>query len=127
MKNIALFVLLLIFAAPASAQLPPPEFGRGQHLPEYHFELPDSLSHMVPWHPTNNGLVKPLFTTSKSPTTSVVKVPPLHHDPPKHVTVLKNNVLSMPGLSISNGQAWNWGIFPDAFLDARTISVPMPR
>lgn len=30
-------------------------------------------------------------------------------------------------LWISNGQAWNWGAYPDAFLDARTISMPLPR
>ena len=27
----------------------------------------------------------------------------------------------------TNGQAWNWSPFPDAYLDARTLSFPMPR
>lgn len=30
-------------------------------------------------------------------------------------------------VGISNGQASNWGPYPDSFLDARTLSFPAPR
>ena len=29
-----------------------------------------------------------------------------------------------PRFTLSNGQAWNWSPFPDAYLDARTLSFP---
>ena len=31
-----------------------------------------------------------------------------------------------PRFMLSNGQASNWGPYPDSYLDARTISLPMP-
>ena len=47
---------------------------------------------------------------------------------PSRVTVIDNNTLRLGRhFTISNGQAWNNGSFPDAFLDARTISMPLPR
>ena len=47
---------------------------------------------------------------------------------PSRVTVIDNNSLRLgPHFNLSNGQAWNWSPFPDAFLDARTLSFPMPR
>ena len=33
----------------------------------------------------------------------------------------------LAGCFTTFGQAWNNGSFPDAFLDARTISMPLPR
>ena len=58
--------------------------------------------------------------------TSVVIIP--QHALPARVTVLDNNTLRMgQHFNISNGQAGNWGPFPDAYLDARTLSFPMPR
>ena len=47
---------------------------------------------------------------------------------PRRIVVLNNNVLRLgEHVTLSNGQAWHWGPFPDAFLDARTLSFPMSR
>ena len=47
---------------------------------------------------------------------------------PSRITVIDNNTLRLgQHFNLSNGQAWNWSPFPDAFLDARTLSFPMPR
>lgn len=52
----------------------------------------------------------------------------LPENQPSRIVVLDNNVLRVSQrFSISNGQAWNWSPYPDAFLDARTLSFPMPR
>lgn len=46
---------------------------------------------------------------------------------PARVMVLDNNTLRLGSrFGLSNGQAWNWGPYPDSFLDARTLSFPMP-
>lgn len=46
---------------------------------------------------------------------------------PGRVMVLDNNTLRLGShFGLSNGQAWNWGPYPDSFLDARTLSFPMP-
>lgn len=89
------------------------------------FELPDSLAHLAPWKPdyrTEGRMeVKPSVTM-----TSVVVIQ--KENLPSHVTVINNNTLRLGRrFTISNGQAWNNGSFPDAFLDARTISMPLPR
>ena len=89
------------------------------------FELPDSLAHLSPWKPDYRAegrmKVKPSVTM-----TSVLVI---HKENlPSRVTVIDNNTLRLGRhFTISNGQAWNNGSFPDAFLDARTISVPLPR
>ena len=82
------------------------------------FELPDSLAHLSP---EGRMKVKPSVTM-----TSVVVI---HKENlPSRVTVIDNNTLRLGRhFTISNGQAWNNGSFPDAFLDARTISMPLPR
>ncbi len=47
---------------------------------------------------------------------------------PRRVVVLDNNTLRvLRHIDISNGQASNWGDFPNSFLDARTLSFPVPR
>lgn len=89
------------------------------------FVLPDSLAHLSPWRPqyTVPNPFKPRPAVSM---TSLVVVP--QHNRPKHVNLLKNNTLRIRvRFNISNGQHWNHSPFPDAFLDARTISVPLPR
>lgn len=89
------------------------------------FELPDSLAHLSPWQPDYRAKgkmrVKPSVTM-----TSVVVIQ--KENLPARVTVLNNNTLRLGRhFTISNGQAWNNGSFPDAFLDARTLSMPLPR
>lgn len=86
------------------------------------FELPDSLAHLSPWKPDYRAegkmKVKPSVTM-----TSVVVIQ--KENLPSRVTVIDNNTLRLGRhFTISNGQAWNNGSFPDAFLDARTISMP---
>ena len=57
--------------------------------------------------------------------TSVVQV---HNRLPVRIDVPLNTPRRIAtSLWISNGQAWNWGAYPDAFLDARTLSMPLPR
>jgi len=89
------------------------------------YELPDSLAHLSPWKPDYRAegkmKVKPSVTM-----TSVVVIQ--KENLPSRVTVIDNNTLRLGRhFTISNGQAWNNGSFPDAFLDARTISMPLPR
>ena len=47
---------------------------------------------------------------------------------PQRVVVLDNNTLrAFRHINVSNGQASNWGDFPNSFLDAQTLSFPAPR
>lgn len=88
------------------------------------FSLPDSLAHLSPWKQEYRTLPE----TSKPAVsmTSIVAIP--WENMPSRVTVLNNNTLRLgPHFTISNGQAWNFSPFPDAYLDARTLSFPMPR
>lgn len=87
--------------------------------------VPDSLAHMSPWK-TDFRTAAPMKV---KPAVSMTSVVVIHkEDLPSRVTVIDNNTLRLGRhFTISNGQAWNNGSFPDAFLDARTISVPLPR
>lgn len=89
------------------------------------FTLPDSLAHMAPWKPDYRTMA-PLKTKPVVSMTSVVVIQ--RENLPSRVTVIDNNTLRLgPHFNLSNGQAWNWGPFPNAYLDARTLSFPMPR
>lgn len=87
--------------------------------------IPDSLAHMSPWK-TDFRTAAPMKV---KPAVSMTSVVVIHKENlPSRVTVIDNNTLRLGRhFTISNGQAWNNGSFPDAFLDARTISVPLPR
>ena len=87
--------------------------------------VPDSLAHMSPWK-TDYRTAAPLKVKPSISMTSVVVIQ--KENLPSRVTVIDNNSLRLgPHFNISNGQAWNWSPFPDAYLDARTLSFPMPR
>ena len=125
MKRMFILAAALLAALAISAQ-EPNKFGlKKPDSPRNKFELPDSLAHLSPWKPDYRAegrmKVKPSVTM-----TSVVVI---HKENlPSRVTVIDNNTLRLGRhFTISNGQAWNNGSFPDAFLDARTISVPLPR
>lgn len=46
----------------------------------------------------------------------------------RRVTVLNNLSLQIGGsIRITNGQAWLWSSYPNGYLDARTLSFPLPR
>ena len=47
---------------------------------------------------------------------------------PSRIYVLNNITLQVGGyINLTNGQAWIFGPTPAAFLDARTLSLPLPR
>ena len=124
MKKI-LFAVAVLFATRFAAAQEPQSFGRVPRDTTQVFRLPDSLMHMTPWRPDFRTMspvgVRPAVTM-----TSVVLLPaePL----PKRVALIDRNRLRLGHhVVISNGQAWTNGVFLDAFLDARTLSFPMPR
>lgn len=87
------------------------------------FTLPDSLSQLSPWRidflPMNTARAQPKISM-----TSVIEIQ--RENLPSRVTVIDNNTLRLgPHFNVSNGQAWNWSPYPDAYLDARTLSFPM--
>lgn len=125
MKRMFILAVALLAALAISAQ-EPNKFGlKKPDSLRNKFELPDSLAHLSPWKPDYRAegkmKVKPSVTM-----TSVVVIQ--KENLPSRVTVIDNNTLRLGRhFTISNGQAWNNGSFPDAFLDARTISMPLPR
>ena len=118
----------VILAVSAWAQIPEPKIefkpDTVRHvLPG--FTLPDSLAHMSPWKPDYRTMA-PIQTKPAVSMTSIVVIQ--RENLPSRVTVIDNNTLRLgPHFNLSNGQAWNWGPFPNAYLDARTLSMPMPR
>ncbi|MEG0789966.1 MAG: hypothetical protein RSB23_08090 [Alistipes sp.] len=120
MKRTLLLTVALLFALSAAAQ----EFKLGDGKKKLEFTLPDSLAYLAPFKPTfqNLQLVKVAPVVSM---TSIVSVK--RKALPSHVMVIDNNTLRVRKVSISNGQAWNWSSFPDAHLDARTLSFPPRR
>lgn len=131
-------VLLAALAAPIRAQEP----GIGEFLhrdtlrgrtdrtewgewggPE--FRLPDSLAHLAPWQPDYRTL-SPLRSNPAVSMTSVLLLE--KEQLPRRIVVFYDNAVRLGHhVVISNGQAWTNGSYPDAFLDARTLSFPMPR
>ena len=90
----------------------------------------DTLRYSAPdirtWHPEDATIdrhsVRPMISM-----TSLVTG--MHRERPERVfVILPNNTLEAWGrVNVSNGQAWNWGPFPNSYLDARTLSFPAPR
>lgn len=127
MKREILLAAVALFAAlTVSAQEPEPKFElKPDTVRHTHpgFTLPDSLAHMSPWKPDYRTMA-PLGTKPAVSMTSVVVIQ--KENLPSRVTVIDNNTLRLGShFNLSNGQAWNWSPFPDAFLDARTLSFPM--
>lgn len=133
MKRMFILAVALLAALAISAQEPnkfglkkpdSPRSGKYE-LPDSlrnKFELPDSLAHLSPWKPDYRAegkmKVKPSVTM-----TSVVVIQ--KENLPSRVTVIDNNTLRLGRhFTISNGQAWNNGSFPDAFLDADDLDAP---
>ncbi len=125
MKKYLFAVLMLLAAWAVVGQEPTFEFKRDTLRRNKGFALPDSMMHMSPMRYESMKLLpvkaKPLVSM-----TSVLAIQ--RENLPSSVTVLNNNTLRLgPQFNLSNGQAWNWSPFPDAYLDARTLSFPMPR
>lgn len=126
MKKIVLLAASLVLAFAAGAQeRKAPDFLRTDSTRMKGYRLPDSLSYLMPWKHEYRRLPEAKDNPVVS-MTSIVAVP--WENMPSRITVLENNTLRLgPHFTISNGQAWNWSPFPDAYLDARTLSFPMPR
>lgn len=124
MRKMLFAAVALVVALAASAQEPKFDFKRDTtRLPG--FTLPDSVAHLSPWKPDYRTMA-PIRTKPTVSMTSVVVIQ--KENLPSRVTVIDNNTLRLGGhFTLSNGQAWNWSPFPDAYLDARTLSFPMPR
>lgn len=125
MRKMLFAAAALVAVLTASAQEPKFDFKRDTttRIPE--FTLPDSLAHFSPWKPDYKTM-SPFKTKPSVSMTSVVVIQ--KENLPSRVTVINNNTLRLgPRFTLSNGQAWNWSPFPDAYLDARTLSFPMPR
>ena len=134
MRKMLLAAAALAVALAASAQEPKFDFRRdstrtsGFTLPDslrVEMSVPDSLAHMSPWK-TDFRTAAPMKVKPAVSMTSVVVIQ--KENLPSRITVIDNNTLRLgQHFNLSNGQAWNWSPFPDAFLDARTLSFPMPR
>lgn len=47
---------------------------------------------------------------------------------PARIYVINNISLQIGGyVNLTNGQAWIWSPYPNGYLDARTLSMPLPR
>ena len=116
MRKMLLAAAALAVALAASAQEPKFDFRRDSTRTSG-FTLPDSLAYKT---------MAPVRTKPTVSMTSVVVIQ--KENLPSRITVIDNNTLRLgQHFNLSNGQAWNWSPFPDAFLDARTLSFPMPR
>lgn len=127
MKKTLILLPAFAFILAASAQEPPKyRFAPADSLPAtLRFDTADSLARHLPDRPDYRTAEYERATPAVS-MTSVVVIP--QHALPARVTVLDNNTLRMGRhFNISNGKAENWGPFPDAYLDARTLSFPIPR
>ena len=99
-----------------------------EHGFEMEFRLPDSLGIWTLDPPDWED--RPAFEEGVSvrpvvPMTSVVVV--LREYLPVRTMILRNNTLRLGRyVVVSNGQAENWAPWPAGYLDARTISLPVP-
>lgn len=133
MKRMILGILSLATALAVSGQTPELQVGKPdgelrRRKPEFDLTLPDSLRHQRSWINLTPQGVDPVRLEP------VVSMSSLMHERqqnlPRSIQVgldRVTNSLRVGRLSISNGQAWNWGSYPNSYLDARTLSFPMPR
>ncbi|WP_418992892.1 hypothetical protein [Alistipes sp.] len=125
MKKITTALAALCAALTVAAQEPKFELPQRDSTRMAGFQLPDSLAHLTPWKPDYRTM-SPIQSKPNVSMTSVVVIQ--RENLPARVTVIDNNTLRLGShFTLSNGQAWNWSPFPDAYLDARTLSFPMRR
>ncbi|WP_300798398.1 hypothetical protein [uncultured Alistipes sp.] len=127
MKKMLFAVAALCAVLAVCAQEPSPfQTVRPDSLRDRSFSLPDSLSYLSPWREEYRKIPREEKKRPAVSMTSIVVVGP--EEMPKRISVLDNNTLRLtPHFTIGNGQAWNWSPYPDAYLDARTLSFPLPR
>ena len=90
----------------------------------------DTLTYTIPdiktWHPEDVTIDRYSITPLVSMTSLVTGM--RRGQPERVFIILPNNTLEAWGrVNVSNGQAWNWGPYPNSYLDARTLSFPAPR
>lgn len=119
-------IVLAIAVSPAAAQEPP-------------FRSPDRDSLRFKRLRPSEGIqfpaaVRPDYAVmAPLPTRGAAALPEVflpRKSLPGRISLLNNNTLRLNRrirLELSNGQAGNWSAYPDAFLDARTLSFPLPR
>ena len=125
-------ILMTLFIKIAAAQEHRPHDIAVPAFPEHGFEmefrLPDSLGIWTLDPPDWDD--RPAFDADVSvrpvvPMTSVVVV--LREYLPVRTMILRNNTLRLGRyVVVSNGQAENWAPEPAGYLDARTVSLPLP-
>lgn len=113
------------------------------------FEYPDTMTQMHFWrpdftvlYPLPTNLPREDFRKRDADRTPEILIP--MNPSTQRVRVSGSNILQIgPFVTLSNGQAWNWrpspefflgperrpvwGSFIGSYLDARTLSFPMPR
>ena len=104
---------------------------------ELRFSIPDSLSSFRRWESDSLSLAPHTLPGTAAPPVSwhpaAAVLPQLSVQQPRgglpeHIHVINNIILRLGGyVNLTNGQAWIWGPPPGSYLDARTLSLPMPR
>lgn len=103
---------------------------------ELRFSIPDSLTALRRHaSDTLSFTPHPLLRTTAPPVTwhpalRQLPLPSVRRNRdglPEHIHVINNIILQLGGyVNLTNGQAWIWGPPPGSYLDARTLSLPLP-
>lgn len=129
------FIITVAMVLTASSFFFPPS-ARGQETGYRDFggtvdskSMPIGESEAVPdieqWLPSE--LFAEEMRESLHPTVSMSSIMKYEREKaPRRIYILPNNALALWRISISNGSAGNWGAPPENFLDARTLSFPVP-
>lgn len=132
MKRAVLWILALLSVQGVAAQTRSESFAP---LPsdslrptEWHIHYDSTLQH--PLHllplPDTRPLIGNLKWQPLVPGSSIVRLEV--RGLPTRIYVLNNITLQVGGyVNLTNGQAWIFGPYPASKLDARTLSMPLPR
>ena len=132
MKRAVLWILALLSVQGAAAQSGSEKFAplpSGSLRPtEWHIHYDSTLKHQLHLLPLPD--TRPLIGNLKwhplVPGSSIVRLEV--RGLPTRIYVLNNITLQVGGyVNLTNGQAWIFGPYPASKLDARTLSLPLPR
>lgn len=119
------FVVVLFVATICRAQEPPTDFLSRDTIRSRGFRLPDSLMNFAPEYPDRRK--DAFFVPVPVVTMSSVRLFPEQRRSSR-VMLLENNTLRLGRhFTVGNGSAWTNGTYYNAYLDARTLSLPLPR
>lgn len=125
--SVALFLGVVAWAQEADTSglerpLAPTELARRRHYLDSISRLPE----FTLTHPTLGVAPFAQPRAPQPPRQQSVRV--VHHGFPPRVYVLNNISLQIGGyVNLTNGQAWLFSPYPNGYLDARTLSLPLPR